>query len=98
MVTTPGAKFLLGRTLMTQGVATLCAEEQSFQEFVASSIARHIKGDWGDMCQEDKEANDEAVTTGGRLMSAYEQSPTRKVWVITEWDRSATTVLFPDEY
>ena len=68
-----------------------------FGEFVFQSIARHISGDWGDMCKEDKETNEEALTEGNRLFSAYVDGLTQ-IWIITEADRSCTTVLFPHEY
>jgi hypothetical protein len=58
---------------------------------------RHRSGDWGDVCDEDKKLNDEAVDGEGRILSAYTVDG-EKVWVITEWDRSVTTVLFPSEY
>jgi len=61
-------------------------------------LARHARCDWGDMCQEDKEANNLALASGdGQLFSSYVAS-TGKAWIITEADRSVTTVLLPDEY
>ena len=60
-------------------------------------IARHMEGDWGDVSIADHSANNIALETGERLLSAYDTVAGR-VWVITEADRSATTVLFPDEY
>ena len=59
-------------------------------------LARHRAGDWGDLGAADTRANDEALAEGGRLLSAYQTAG--KVWVITEWDRSATTVLLPADY
>ena len=60
-------------------------------------LERHQKGDWGSLDKEDKKANDEALKHGGRLLSAYKVGGI-KVWVITEWDRSVTTLLLPEEY
>lgn len=60
-------------------------------------LTRHMSGDWGDMCEEDKQTNDQALQHGGRLFSAYNVDG-KKVWIITEHDRSATTTLLPDEY
>ena len=60
-------------------------------------IFRHNCGDWGDMCDEDKKANDDALKDGDRIFSAY-TTPLGKIWIITEWDRSYTTVLIPDDY
>lgn len=60
-------------------------------------IARHQTGDWGEMPEDDKLLNDEALHGGGRLMSAYTVGGV-KVWVLTEADRSATTILLPSDY
>lgn len=86
------AKFQLGRTVATRGVADELTEQE-----IASCIMRHASGDWGEMPEEDKKANDRGLKEGDRLMSAYTVRDI-KVWVITEWDRSVTTVLFPSEY
>lgn len=61
-------------------------------------LARHTHGDWGDVCIEDQEANDQALLTGRRLLSSYNLPNNRKVWVITEADRSVTTILLPEDY
>jgi len=60
-------------------------------------LLRHVTGDWGDLCDEDKAANDRAVKEGTRVFSAYVLEDGTKVWIITEWDRSATTFLLPSE-
>lgn len=85
-------KFPLGRVVMTPGVAALASEEE-LQQFVR----RHHAGDWGVVDKEDRDDNDDAVGQGGPVHSAYECKGT-KIWVITEGDRSVTTVLLPDEY
>ncbi len=85
--------FPLGRTVITRG-----ALHALQQDDVRNALARHVRGDWGDVCSEDRSANDEALTFGGRLLSAYRTSGGTKFWVITEADRSATTVLLPEEY
>ena len=91
-------KFPLGRTMMTAGVNDKLAEDSKFAEFVTKSLACHATGDWGDMSQEDKAENDLALKAGNlRIFSAYEKSELPKIWIITEADRSATTILFPDE-
>ena len=59
---------------------------------------RHMAGDWGDVDEEDKAANDQALTDGSRLLSAYRTAAAKKLWIITEADRSATTILLPEEY
>jgi hypothetical protein len=92
-------KFPLGRTVMTSGVNDKVADDSKFAEFVTKSLARHATGDWGDMSQEDKAENDLALKAGNlRIFSAYEKPELPKIWIITEADRSATTILFPDEY
>lgn len=61
---------------------------------------RHAAGDWGDICEEDKKTNEESLDERNprRVMSAYKLSGERVLWIITEWNREATTVLMPDEY
>ena len=66
-------------------------------EEVMTALRRHASGDWGDLCPEDAMANEAAVQEGSRLLSAYGQGEER-FWIITEADRSATTVLLPDDY
>lgn len=87
------AKFLLGRL-----VATSNAASQLSPEDVAVGIGRHASGDWGEVCEEDQASNEEALVEGLRLMSVYTSSSGIKFWVITEWDRSITTVLLPEDY
>ena len=65
---------------------------------VQSLLQRHASGDWGDLCAEDTQANNDALQYGDRLLSSYVISESCKVWVITEWDRSVTTILLPSEY
>lgn len=93
-------KFEKGQLLCTAGVRNLMNEDNSFEAFVAwSFINRYCECDWGEMCEEDKALNDEAVKNGDdRIFAAYEKEGLPKIYIITEWDRSATTILFPDEY
>ena len=91
-------KFPLGRTVMTRGVSGLIDKGKFPESFVQGCIDRHVDGDWGDMPPEDKELNDAGINGEDRLMSSYTSVSGVKVWVITEWDRSVTTVLLPDEY
>ena len=86
--------FSLGKTVATPG-ALAALKEASISP--PSLLARHHKGDWGELCSEDAEANQQALEHGSRIFSSYEIG-SRKVWVITEADRSATTVLLPEEY
>ena len=57
-----------------------------------------MAGDWGNLCAEDRAENNQGLVRGGRLFSAYGHNSLPKIWIITEWDRSVTTILFPDEY
>lgn len=89
------SKFQLGQTVITPGALNaLLSAGESPSKF----LARHASGDWGDVCVEDKAFNDEALILGTRLMSAYTTADTTEIWVITEADRSVTTLLLPDEY
>ena len=91
--------FQLGTLVMTAGVNGEVADNTDFSKFVLKSLSRHKKGDWGDMSQEDKSENDLALKMGNlRIFSAYESPELPKIWIITEADRSVTTILFPDEY
>ncbi len=61
-------------------------------------LERHRCGDWGNVCEADVKLNDEALREGGRLLSCYSTLRGETIWVITEFDRSVTTLLLPDEY
>jgi hypothetical protein len=67
------------------------------QDFLMRCLERHANQDWGDLCAEDKKTNDDAVKHGARVLSCYELRGD-KLWIITEADRSVTTLLTPDEY
>lgn len=89
----PTKKFDLGEVVATPGALAALGGTS----WVYDLIDRHLGGDWGEVDREDWAANDRALLAGARLLSAYTVSGT-KVWVITEADRSATTVLLPEEY
>jgi hypothetical protein len=89
---TGSARFLLGFLAITAN-----ASMQLTTEEVLAALKRHASGDWGDLCPEDALANDDALANGGRLFSAYGHGACH-FWVITEADRSVTTVLLPDDY
>ena len=91
-------KFKIGRLVATRGVHTRMVEGLSFMEFVGRSVGRHMDGDWGEVGSEDRQTNEDALKVGCRVMSVYSHVDNTKIWVITEADRSATTVLFPEEY
>lgn len=93
-------KFNLGREVMTRGVADWCdttLDDGSLYRQVLDCLKRHASGDWGEVCREDWQMNNAALKDEDRILSAYTIQGT-KIWIITEWDRSATTILFPDEY
>ena len=78
-------------------VITANASLRLSTEEVFTAMCRHASGDWGNLCPEDTLANDDAVRNGDRLLSAYGKGDQR-FWIITEGDRSATTVLLPEDY
>ena len=85
------------KIVATAGIADRMEEDLAFAALVKKCFDRHLSCDWGDLCEEDRQANEDALKNGDRLMSAYGKRGD-KIWIITEWDRSVTTVLFPDEY
>lgn len=87
--------FALGQIVATPGA--LEALEKAGQT-ADELIGRHVIGDWGTLPPEDVQANNDALERNGRLLSAYHLSDGAKIWLITEWDRSATTLLLPSEY
>ena len=87
------ALFKLGQTVKTRGV-----DAQIDHNEILTALSRHVAGDWGDVCKEDAAMNDDAVKNGNRILSSYEAKDGTKFWIITEWDRSVTTVLLPEEY
>ena len=88
-------RFSLGQTAATPGALEALAESGQTPDFF---IARHQSGDWGEVDAEDQQANDQALIYGDRLLSAYRTLRGKKVWIITEADRSSTTILLPEEY
>lgn len=93
-------KFNTGQVLATPGA--LEALEDSGQN-PGDFLSRHVKGDWGEVCAEDKGSNDQSLIDGSRLLSAYRTLNGTKLWIITEatddrGHRAATTILLPSEY
>ncbi|MEN8614219.1 hypothetical protein ABFB09_02895 [Dehalogenimonas sp. THU2] len=88
----------LGQVVATRGVHTLAGEKPEFAEFMRRSLNRHARGDWGNLDEGDRKENELSLKQGFRLLSAYEADDLPKIWIITEADRSATTILFPEEY
>ncbi|MFM0753639.1 SH3 domain-containing protein [Paraburkholderia strydomiana] len=91
-----GPRFQMGRPVITS--KALVALDAAGVEGV-QLLARHIRGDWGQLSAEDLAANELALLTGKRLLSSYNlPDGYSKIWIVTEADRSVTTILLPDEY
>ena len=90
--------FETGKIVVTRGVVDAMVKQKGFAAFVCRSMARHRRGDWGDLSSDDKFENELSLDQGFRLLSAYETRGLPRIRIITEADRSATTVLFPEEY
>jgi hypothetical protein len=88
------APLPLGKVVATPGALKLLSE---MGKDPFGYIARHATGDWGELCAFDRRQNEIALRDGYRVLSSYEV-PTGRVWIITEADRSVTTVLLPEEY
>jgi hypothetical protein len=87
------AKFQLGQVVITSNALDTLNPED-----VYSALGRHAGGDWGDCCPDDWQENDFSLTHQLRLLSVYRDRAESTFWIITEADRSATTVLLPDDY
>jgi hypothetical protein len=90
-------KFETGSIYTTKTIHEDMHEGREFHHEVMKALGKYTSGDWGDCCEEDRQANDYAAENGERILAAYETSK-GTIWIITEWDRSATTILYPDEY
>jgi hypothetical protein len=87
------ALFPLGQTVITPA-----ALSQLHPEDVKACLDRHAAGDWGEASESDSQSNQTALTEDARLFSVYTDRNNARFWIITESDRSATTVLLPDDY
>ncbi len=88
-------RFQLGRTVATPGaIEALKVAQETGQQL----LKRHQSGDWGVLDTEDKQENEFSIKNNWRILSSYILSTGVKIWVITEADRSATTILLPEEY
>lgn len=90
---TSEAKFRLGQIVATPG-----ALEKLSHEEIVLALSRHVRGDWGELDAHDTAANELALKDGSRLFSVYESAAGVRFYVVTEWDRTVTTVLLPEEY
>ena len=91
--TTTAPAFALGRLVATPAVLEAVPRKELFQ-----ALGRHLTCDWGDLTDADKRRNESALRYGERLLSAYQSKDGTRFWIITEADRSATTVLLPEDY
>jgi hypothetical protein len=87
------SKFPLGQVVITSN-----AQQAIPPAEVNAALARHAGGDWGELCEEDRQLNEHSLDEGGRLLSAYADTDGTRFWIITECDRSVTTVLLPEDY
>jgi hypothetical protein len=86
-------KFSLGETVLTRK-----ASDSLNLSDIKLAIIRHVTGDWGDVGEVDHLANENSLLNKGRLMSVHKTRDGIVFWIITEWDRSVTTILLPDDY
>lgn len=86
-------KFPFGQLVATPHVISSIPKDE-----ILRALGRHSQGDWGDLSREDWATNDRALEMGGRLLSAYDSAQGTRFWIITEHDRSVTTVLLPEDY
>ncbi len=89
--------FNPGQILATRGIIEMLEMGKFTMDAMFHCLLRHLTGDWGNVPAEDAAENELAVTHGLRVMSSYELEGVT-IWIITEWDRSVTTILLPDEY
>ena len=82
-----------GRLVATPGVLDAVPRPE-----LLAAFRRHMRCDWGNLCETDRKQNEWALKNGERLLSSYRASNGTKFWIITEWDRSYTTILLPSEY
>ncbi len=87
--------FSLGDVVITPGALAAFVTANAY---ITPYLARHQQGAWGDLDPEDSRANEHALQTGARLLSAYQLPDTTTIWIITEGDRSSTCVLLTNEY
>ena len=91
-------KFEFGQVVITRGINAEITRSIEFSQFILDSIAKYRNCDWGDICQEDKKMNDNAVKNDDDRIVARYNNPHGDIYIITEWDRSVTTILLINEY
>ena len=88
-------RFPLGQVVATPGALSVL---EKAEQHPAEFLDRHVNGDWGEVPEADKQENERSVEQGFRILSAYTTSAGDTIWILTEADRSATTILLPEEY
>ena len=97
-------KFELGHLVATARVSNAIGADRKFQVFANKCLQRYVGKDWGDLDPDDWALNDESLESDGRILASYSLPEEfridgeNKLWIITEWDRSVTTILFPGDY
>jgi hypothetical protein len=92
-VTVFGRLFALGQIVITRHAQNVLSSRD-----LNEALIRHLEGDWGQVCESDRQLNDSAIQDGGRIMSEYCSGSGVRFWIITEYDRSVTTILLPSDY
>ena len=90
--------FKVGQVVITRGISNYVVEDFKFYEFILESLRRYLARDWGDLPNEDKRMNDSAVKNNDDRIVARYNNEQGDIYIITEWDRSYTTILFTNEY
>ena len=96
-------EFNVGKIVLTKAVDELMHSDEKFRNFVNTALGMHINCNWGKISPEDKKKNDDSIENGERLVSQYRRSgmskdePNSRIQIITEADRSVTTILFAEE-
>lgn len=92
-------RFELGQVVATAAVDSRMTDDPKFSQFVRKSLTRYMFGDWGNTSKEDSKANDSALKNNDdRILASYRHESLPTIWIITEWDHSVTTILFPEDY
>lgn len=91
--------FKTGPWVVTGAVADRMKADKNFRHFVKLCVGRYLRKDWGNLSDGDREANDLAALEGDeRIFASYKYKDDERIWIITDYDRSATTILFPEDY
>ncbi len=90
-------RFQLGKLVMTSGIQNIINEKPSYQYELVNYLNRYMNEDWGDLCDDDKQMNEDGIMNNERILASY-LTTSGKIYIITERDRSYTTILFASEY